>query len=531
MTTTATLSPADLGLPDKFHTWRPGQWAAIESGATSDKTYVTHAAPTGSGKSLIAVAHAILTGGRAVLLTSTKGLQDQYSDDFTPSGMIDMRGRQNYSCRRGQSCAEGRLFGCRGDEDNYCEYTTARETFLKSKLNVTNYSCYFSNIIHGEGMGDIDLLILDEAHEAIEELASALEIHINHASNSNLYSSLGIAPPFRSPLPKWKYWAGQAISKIRNQVQTVKSEGGGDLKILRALDTLLKNVTRLAAVEDTWIVDETSKPAEVVFSPVWPTDYAQKILFRGIKHVLLVSATIVPKTLELLGVPDDESLYVSHTNVFPASRCPVYLYGASRIDHRSTQADYEILISRMDTIISRRLDRKGIIHPTSYDRQQLIAANSRFNDIMLLPKGQGLTNALKVFRDSDPPCILNSPAVTTGYDFPRSQCEYQFLIKVPFIDTRSPIMAARTKADPEYSPYLTAQTIVQTCGRAMRGADDSVENFLMDKHANWFFKQRAKDWNGKVTGGYRHLFPDWFLRQLVYPQGPPIPPPKLVTQL
>ena len=526
---TSLITPADLGLPTKFCDWRPGQWAAIESGATSEKTYITHAAPTGSGKSLIAVAHAILTGGRAVYVTSTKGLQDQCSTDFSPCGMFDMRGRQNYRCHRGQSCADGRLMGCKGDEDSYCEYTEAREQFLKSKLTITNYSCYLSNVIHGEGMGNIDLLILDEAHEAIEELATALEIRINHSANNHVYSSLGIAPPFRSPLPKWKYWAGQSIPKVRAQAQTIKAEGGGDLKVLRILDALAKNLAQLSAVDDTWIVDEESKPAEVLFSPVWPTDYAQKILFRGIKHILLVSATIVPKTLELLGVPLDDSLYVSHTNVFPASRCPVYLYGASRIDHRSTEADYQQLLGRMDTIISRRLDRKGIIHPTSYDRQQLIAANSRYGDIMLLPKGQGLTTALTRFRESDPPCILNSPAVTTGYDFPGSQCEYQFLIKIPFIDTRSPIMVARTKADPEYAPYLTAQTLVQTCGRAMRGEKDQVENFIMDKHANWFFKARTKDYSGKETGGYRHLFPDWFLRQLVYPQGPPQPPSKLAT--
>lgn len=522
------ISPLDLGLPPKFHTWRPGQWAAIEAGATSEKRFITHAAPTGCGKSIISVAHAILTGGRAVYVTSTKGLQDQCSTDFSPCGMVDLRGRQNYHCHRGSTCADGRLFGCRGDEDSYCEYVAARESFLASKLTITNYSCLLSNTLHGEGMGNIDLLILDEAHECIEELATALEIRINHAANNNVYHLLSITPPYKSPLPAWKYWASQSIVKVRQQVQTFKGDGGGDVKVLRVLDGLLKNLTRLATVEDTWIVDETSTPAEVLFSPIWPTDYAHKILFRDIPHILLVSATIVPKTLELLGVPDDDSLYVSHTNVFPASRCPVYLYGASRIDHKSTFEDLQVMISRMDTLISRRLDRKGIIHPTSYDRGQLIAANSRYGELMIMPKGQGLVKGLERFRESEPPAILNSPAVTTGYDFPRSQCEYQFLVKVPFMDTRSPIMAARCKADPEYSSYLTAQIMVQTCGRAMRGADDQVENFIMDKHANWFFMPRKKDYQGKMSGGYRHLFPDWFLKQLVYPSGPPTPPARLM---
>lgn len=493
---------------------------------------MVHCAPTGSGKSVLAVSHAILTGGRSVYLTSTKGLQDQSSKDFSSIGMVDLRGRQNYfDCPTASNCADGRLVGCRAHTDNECEYLNARETFLKSKLTITNYSCYFSNVIHGDGMGDIDLLILDEAHAAVEELSSALEIRINHGTNAQVYQSFNINPPYRSSLPAWKHWASQCISKLKQEVLNRKGNGGGDIKVARILDNLLKNVTRLAAVGDDWIVDEGSVPAEVLFSPVWPTDYAEKLLFRGIKHILLTSATIVPKTLELLGINMDDCLFISHHSVFPVARCPVYLFGATKIDNRSTNADLQQLLGRMDSLISRRLDRKGIIHPVSYDRQQMIVANSEYGDIMLTPRGQGLTKDLKEFKSSDPPRILNTPAITTGYDFPRSECEYQLLVKIPFVPMFSPVMKARDAADKEYGAYMTAQTLVQTCGRAMRAQDDQVENFVLDKHANWFLSQQK--WTGggpgigRRVGGYAHLFPPWFLKQIVWPQGPPTPPRKL----
>lgn len=526
--TSSLISPRDLGLPAKFSSWRTNQWEYIERGASSDKRFIVHSAPTGAGKGLVCVAHAILTGGRAVYLTSTKGLQDQSFRDFEPAGMVDLRGRQNYSCVRSGSCADGRLLGCK---DSSCEYIAARDTFLKSHLTITNYSCYFANVLHGEGMGEIDLLILDEAHAAIEELSSALEIRLNHAANSHWYQTLGITPPYQSSIQSWKSWAKQSIARIQEEVQAIKKSGGGELKHLRILDTLLKNVSRIATIEDTWIVDEQSIAAEVLFSPVWPTDYAEKILFRGIKHILLVSATIVPKTLELLGIPESDYLYLSHTHTFPVSRCPVYLFGATKIDSRSTPADLQQLIGRMDMLISRRLDRKGIIHPVSYDRQLLIAANSEYKSIMLTPKGQGLTNALKEFYASPPPRILNSPAVTTGLDFANSLCEFQLLVKIPFVPMQSPVMKAREKEDKEYGMYMTAQTLVQTCGRAMRHDKDQCENFIMDKHANWFFK--APQWTGggvgigRNMGGYRHLFPEWFIKQLVWPQGPPTPPVRL----
>jgi Rad3-related DNA helicase len=528
MTASSLISPRDIGLPAKFSSWRPNQWEYIEIGAASDKRFVVHSAPTGSGKSVLAVSHAILTGGRTVYLTSTKGLQDQLSDDFSPCGMVDLRGRQNYRCGRGGTCADGRLMGCK---DTDCEHLSARDAFLKSQLTITNYSCYFANVMHGEGMGNIDCLVLDEAHNALEELSSALEIRLNHAANSSVYQSLAITPPYQSSIQSWKSWAKQSMVKIQEEVQAIKKAGGGELKHLRLLDTLLKNVSRIATIEDTWIVDEQSVAAEVLFSPVWPTDYAEKILFRGIKHVLLVSATVVPKTLELLGIPEADYLYLSHAHTFPVYRCPVYLFGATKIDYRSTPQDLQQLVGRMDTLISRRLDRKGIIHPVSYDRQLFIAAHSDYKGIMLTPKGQGIVNALKEFRSSPPPRILNSPAVTTGLDFPDSLCEYQILVKVPFIPMQSPVMKAREKEDPEYAMYLTAQTLVQTCGRAMRHDRDQCENFLLDKNANWFLK--APQWTGggygvgRNMGGYRHLFPEWFTKQLVWPQGPPTPPVRL----
>jgi Rad3-related DNA helicase len=169
----------------------------------------------------------------------------------------------------------------------------------------------------------------------------------------------------------------------------------------------------------------------------------------------------------------------------------------------------------MDTIIRQRLDRKGIIHTTSYDRQNQIYNRSEHKDIIIAPRPNELRSALEEFKAAEAPRILMSPAVTTGYDFPGSMCEYQILLKVPFIDQRSPVMSARAEADPEYLPYLTAQTFVQTCGRAMRSPEDQSENFVLDAHANWFLKK------------HRDLFPPWFMRQVRYPNGLPSPPPPL----
>ena len=490
--------------------------------------------PTGTGKSLSAMSCSTLLGGRTVILTSTKGLQKQYVDDFA---ITDFRGRQNYDCLSGNTCADGRLSGCvhaiktsaatptADSSPGDCPYTQAREEFLKSTVSVSNYACYFANNMHGEGVGSIDLLILDEAHSAIEELSSALTITLDHAAVDSVCKKSGIdAPPTGQKMEKWRDWAKKAGPIVKVLFDTVKKQGG-HAQWLRVIDTMKSTLGRIATVKDDWILDE-SKPAETAFAPLWPTSEAEDKLFRGIKKVLLISATIVPKTLELLGIPAADSLFISHVHTFDPRRSPVYLFGASKIDFRTTPGQMQELVGRMDSIISRRLDRKGLIHPVSYDRAEFILNHSEHQGLMIAPRGKALHDSLKLFRESSAPRLLISPAITTGYDFPGKDGEYQFIIKVPFIDARSPIMKARSEADPEYLPYLTAQTLTQTCGRLMRSPNDQGESFILDTHANWFLKPKAKP-GDRRGGGFRHLFPDWFLRQVQYPNSQPKPPEAL----
>ena len=495
----------------------------------TEAQFVAAPLTTGGGKSGMAMCAAILSGGRTVIVTSTKELQQQYSDDFSSCGLIDFRGRQNYDCPSHGTCSDGRLAGCSHaqkspDSPTDCSYIVNRESFLSSQISITNYACLFANVMHGEGLGNIDLLILDEAHNALEELSSALTITLAHSDIEAVCKKSGAPawPSPGSPIPHWRVWAQSCTPIVKTLFDTVK-RSGGHASWLRVIDTTKSILGRIEKLPDSWIIDE-SRNGETSFAPLWPTDYAQELLFRGAKKILFLSATIVPKTTDLLGVPKDKLLFLPCSHSFNPARSPVYLYGAHYIDFRTTQPRWEETIGRMDSIISKRLDRKAVIHPVSYDRAGFIMQHSEYQGLMIAPKGKQLHDSLKLFRESPPPRLLMSPAVTTGYDFPGAQAEYQFVMKVPFIDARSPIMKARSKADPEYIPYLVAQILTQTCGRLMRSPEDSSETFILDKHANNFLRPKSSGINPKDRGGFRHLFPDWFLRQIQYPNYQPVPP-------
>jgi Rad3-related DNA helicase len=512
MALTTTLLPVDLSLPPKFSQWRPGQWECVDTTTATDKRFVAAAIPTGGGKSLYGVASALLLGGRCIYVTSSKALQDQLREDFASCGMVDMRGRSNYHCSQVHgSCSEGRILECRALS---CAYQSARAEFSEAPLALTNYAYYLSSVIHSEGVGDMDTLILDEAHSAVQELSNAIEIHVPHFQFDRIYNTLNTRPPYQSnTLAEWRTWAKITAQKAAEYLAQVKRKR--DTRNLGLADHFHSTVSRLAEVPESWILDK-SNSAETVIAPLWPTEYAS-YLFGNAGKVILSSATLVPKTLELLGVPESEYIFLSQDNVFPKHKAPVYVFGRTRVDHKMSNGDWQQVVGCVDTFIKNRLDRKGIIHTVSYTLQERLLRDSEHNHLMIAPKNsKEFSASLEEFRRSPSPAIFVSPAATTGYDFPGKQCEYQVLLKLPFIDTRGPIMKARTEKDPEYASYLTAQTLVQTCGRGMRSSQDQCENFIVDAHARWFFQPKEKR-------GCRHLLPGWFTKQIQYTDYQPEP--------
>ena len=524
------LSPTDLSLPAKFPQWRPGQWDAVYETVCSDKRFIAQNAPTGFGKSLYCQGVAALEGGRNITLTATKALQNQYLRDFD---ITDIRGRQNYPCLEFSNCSDGRLFGCSAGSG--CSASYARQQFLSSSRSVTNYDYYLASMIHGDGMGSIDLLTMDEGHSAVQQLSDAIEIHLPATPFEVLYRHFSSYPqPSIWTLTQYRDWSRSLLPQATKYKESLKSSDRDySKKLLGLVSRFCDILTQISRVPDDWILDNSSQK-ETIIAPLWPTDYAPQYLFPPqVKRVLLVSATIVPKTLSLLGITPDQYQFLSQPHTFDPRLSPVYLFGGHKVQWDNTPEQDQLLVGRVDMIVGKRLDRKAIIHSHSYDWAEKIDFMSDYGrrgmGIMITHKdAKGLSKALEDFDRATAPAILVSPSVTTGYDFPGSKCEYQIIMKMPFIDARGPVMAARVKSDPEYIPYLMSQTVVQECGRATRFPGDRCENFILDRHANWFVLDKERT---RTKRGYRHLFPPWFIRQLVWPESFPVPPPPLPLRM
>lgn len=494
------LTPPCWGLPEQFDQWRPSQEQAIDDALGSGKRFVAQCAPTGSGKSLIYVAHAVLSNTRVCIITATKGLQAQLMRDFSSIGLCSIEGKSNYQCnfKPGFTCEEGQMFGCPAKQSIQCPRQQAYIKARVSRFVVTNYSYWIAEWRYGLGLGNFGLVVCDESHHLPQHLAAAMQVRLGYREIEDL---LGLRFPLSRELGDWRDWAKrEALPRADIELAAIRSRIEGGSRIAAELDDLRKvqNVLRKLKVVATiapedWVLEHTDYGFDL--DPIDPSRYAESTLFVGLPKIQLVSATIRPKTLGLLGVRNGDASYFEYPSSFPKDRCPIYHVPTVRVDHRLDAQGYAVWQNRADQIIARRLDRRGIFHTVSYQRRDSVLRNSQHRHICVTNyQGEITADIVEQFKKTQPPAVLVSPSISTGYDFPFEAAEYNIIGKVPFPETRSAVMKARKERDHEYPFYLAAQDLEQARGRIMRAPTDMGESVIIDDHILWFARQ------------YGHLF-------------------------
>ena len=530
-----------------FSNWYPNQDRAmsviIDWLVNPNMKYLCATLPTGSGKSLAAAITAKLSGMRTGVLTNTKGLQDQFMADFYQMGFHDIRGQNYYPCilldgsgttvdqgpcHAGISCVH---------RENDCTYYSKLEEASNSKFVVTNYSFWLAqaktHAQRGGGIGRMELLIMDEADEAFGAIESYLQTHISTEDCRNARIQLPDSARLPDTWLAWKQWAHDQIPRVelteRRMRQDIQLTNGAntkgsdvkkvDINRIRQVQDLIRKLELLRGSVGDWVWRTTGGGRSgggfgVLFTPVWPGQYSN-LIFGNSKKVLVMSATLTPKTADLLGISKEERMWLEKGSAFAPYRYPVQHIQTIRVDHRATDVDMRVWTNRIDQIIDRRLDRKGIVLPVSYDRSDYFVRNSRHRDKIVTHRSGDVSTAVDTWRRSAAPSVLVSPSVGRGWDFPHDECRYVVIGKIPFPDGRDPVVKARNDGDSEFAGYDTMQTIVQETGRGMRSPTDWCETFIIDDHWGWFWNKNSQ------------FAPEYFMNRLkkrttVVPNPPPI---------
>lgn len=511
-------TPQALGFPPKFDAWRPNQVEALRLMLSSRKRVKAPEAPTGFGKTAVYVAYALITRQPTAFVTESLGLMAQLMGDFESVGMVEIKGKRRYPCdlKPEYTCEDGIAARCPKRGSIACPLSHAEFRASVSPLVVTNYDKWTSARKFGQGWTHITQVVFDEGHLAVEALARAMQVVLSAKETTE---TLKLDLPESEEMVDWKAWASVARAIAEQQMLRAKAQiQQPDPKPAWVRHyTHLRNLTRRLAVLATcqpqnWVADRAEKGWQ--FDPVRVGRYAESTLLLRVPSIVVTSATLRPKSLYDIGIGKDHFDYWEFPSDFNPTDCPIYYVPTMRVD--KNHPDLTSLWAKLDQIAGRRTDRKGIVHTISYTRRDAILNHSRFSASMIInERGEPSTDVVEFYKASKPGTILVSPSVGAGFDFPGRDCEWQFVCKIPFPDSRSKIVRARQEDDKEWGPSRAAMKLQQIFGRGARYRGDRCENFIGDMHLEWFLPR------------YRHLFSKSFNQFFRRVEVLPAPPPKL----
>ena len=270
----------------------------IDQALKSGYKYIFLEAPTGFGKSAVAVALSRFLGSSHIC-TSTKDLQTQYSKDFPY--LYEVKGRNNFPCivKEDMGIKESCDYGPCLKEDDYdclyktrlsdyetklegtiyenidiakhaikkyhdktkqhsqlvqlqwkpCEYFHQKWIYVKSSHTIYNYKYFLSDLFYSSGVNKRKLLILDEAHTLESEVSTFKNFTINKEYLNRFFPKLNL--PENKPLDVDTYV--DFCTHLKEQFYDYINKGeslvgnGGDKK--KTIDASEKNLIDALAFE------------------------------------------------------------------------------------------------------------------------------------------------------------------------------------------------------------------------------------------------------------------------------------------
>lgn len=527
--------PPSFGLPSHYPTWRPLQPEAIQAITDSEVRFTALGCPTAFGKSIITVASAIMAGLRVGILTHTKALEDQYMrqfGDFMPQ-MTEVRGQGNYRClvanttvQHGPCHTDGAACSLRASG---CLYYDAVRAAQKAQIVVGNYSMWMAVHEHGEGLSPtgpagtagfagladkgmskkFDLLVCDEADTLIDSLTSYLQYTVRR----DRWDEINIhVPEEGSSYSRMMEWAHEALRAVEYWVRAGES---GELPIPYRQKTWLREqhtgLNRILYTKGTeWVMEwagatggaggtgngAAGAVGEAVFSPVNPAPLAEQYLFMGIPRVVLMSGTMSRKLVELLQLGSEGKDWEMFEYPSPISADRRRVVHIRTCSMRAGRADYGLWAARNDQIIAARPDRRIMLHTVSHDRARQFLSRTHHKDRVISNLNMSTEQALQAFTRSKNG-VLVSASFGRGFDLADDLCRCTIFAKVPFADTRNPLMAARKALDPEYPMWVAMAAFQQGMNRSIRNPKDWSEGFVTDDDFRFFWAQ-----NRQFASGY-----------------------------
>lgn len=495
--------------PSRLGTPRDQQVQGLNFLSKSDKAFSILEMTVGSGKSGVAVG-SCAGYGSSYLVTPTKSLQNQYSEDFRGDS-VQLRGRANYHCshnkpelnrkiihliKQGQSfpmpnkyesCGAAPCIPLRNGKrkafieecesgSGPCPYTTMIEECQKHDLVIANpYSLIYISYFGGH-LSQRELLVVDEAHDLIKVIRSiaTLNITINRL----------VAPKEIEGLVTPSHWINWLKRAEQQSTFPDKKELEKYLAKLEKLEKSESAYGKKAIVK--CFHDSDNDKFKVTFIPDNIAGLARELLFNLGKKVILLSGTIPDYRgfcMEL-GIPLDDVDVLRIPSDFPAQNRPVYLPQTQLdLSHKNWMKNLAPACKEVDRIIALYSNKRTIVHTPSYRKAHQVAELLKSPKV-ITHEPENFQEKLDIFLKTEG-AVFVSPSVAQGVSFDGTKAENQIIMTPSYANIDDPLVKYRLDQG-LWNWYNTQALIVflQQCGRVVRSKDETGHTWLIDIRFN-----------------------------------------------
>lgn len=399
-----------------------------------------------------------------------------------------------------------------------CPYYEQVYTAVESKKVVMNFSSFlYQTSLTNRFMNLRDLTIIDEAHniepQLLEFVSFTLDDYIlqNHGTTIPKYDTA-------TQYAKWfkEINLEELLKQLISHADLQERHKDSDEleKTLNKYNMFMLNLSRAGA---EWVVEysknytKNSTHRTLTLKPVFATDFAQNLLFKNSKRILMMSATIldVDVMCRSLGISRSEVAAYRMKNRFPVKNRPIYIKPAAKMTGGKDKMAIWMpkMIKAVDDICFKYPDKKGIIHTHNFAIMNALlekckpAISKRFITQKEYPDKAHL---LKAHQQADNSIIV-APAMHEGLNLIDDLSRFQIICKVPYANFyENKQLARRVEVDQKYYTWLTALKLVQSYGRSIRSETDFADTYIIDEAILRFINDA------------KNMLPSWFMEALVY---------------
>lgn len=503
----------------------------MEQAVKSGYKRIILCAPTGSGKSPVAVALAARFKSSFVV-TASKSLQDQYSRDFKV--LRPVKGKDNFACLKqmewqdldisnmaarrgamdlGMTCSTGecvekvtengkeRKRNCKFkpdiEDDDYdgtiCPYYEQKYDALRAPHSIWNYSAYFQIMkFNQETYGPYlnrQVSIFDEAHTIEDQILGFIGIRVT----PHQMEECGVQGRDVTDVDGMIGLLDSMATYYAKELRDMETSPNADALDAR-IRTYQSRYDRLSDARVDIVNDRDNFVIDATFDGVsaLPLDISKYVKsYLTTEHQIFMSATIHRDAFcETMGFDRNDTGFIDvEQSPFKPEHRSVEFRGVGWLKY-NTPPDVEAkLQSTIDEIMTAHADHRGLILTSSLKWCNTILSGlteSNKARVRLChamnPGGRTQAEVLEEHAGT-PGSVLLSSSLWQGVDLKDDLSRFQIIAKVPYPSLASKRTKIKKDRYPLWYGSQTLTKVLQGVGRSIRNEHDWAKTYVLDSAA------------------------------------------------